>query len=263
MKDFTMKLFLGAASVAGLVATTAPAMADDDWGTLSGYVDVQSDYRFRGISQNDREWAPQASINWSGPDGFYAGTWVSKINWTGVAFLGSTPSLETDFYGGKHFDLGGTDLNVEAYYYAYPDFNKPKFFLATGVLGEASYLEGIVQLSHSFGDLALTVTGAVSPQFSLGGGVGEYIEGTASYPLLDWLSVSANVGHQWVDLAPSDYTHFDLGLTATWRHWALDVRANGTDMGTITCGFYMVTANACTTGVVATLTYNIPDILNP
>ena len=261
MKNLSMKLMLGAVSLAGFAATTAPAFADDlDWGTVSAYVDVQSDYRFRGISQNNRDFAPQASVNWAAPDAFYAGVWTSKTDWLGASPFGATPSLEVDIYAGKHFDLGGTDLNVEAYYYSYPEFNKAKFAALTGVNAEASYFEGIVQLSHSFGSLSLTATGAISPEFSLGGGTGEYIEGTASYPLTDWLSISANVGHQWVDAAPSDYTHFDIGLTATWRSWVLDVRANGTDMDSATCGFYMVTKNACTTGVVATLTYNIADI---
>jgi uncharacterized protein (TIGR02001 family) len=253
-------MMLAAGTLAGLVASTGAAYAD--WGTVSAYVAVTSDYRFRGISQNNRDFAPQGSINWSIPDGFYLGTWVSKVDWTGAAPFGATPSLEVDIYGGKHFDLDGTDLNVEAYYYSYPEFNQPKFAVLTGVNASASYFEGIFQLSHSFGSLALTATGAVSPEFSLGGGTGGYIEGTASYPLNDWLSISGNVGHQWVDAAPSDYTHFDLGLTATWHSWALDVRANGTDMNSATCGFYMVTHNACTTGVVATLTYNIANILN-
>jgi uncharacterized protein (TIGR02001 family) len=265
MTNFSMKLVLGAASLVGLCATTAPALADTDWGTVSAYVDVQSDYRFRGISQNDSNISPQASINWSGPDAFYAGVWASKINWTGVAVCptcNANPTVEIDIYGGKHFDLGGTDLNVEAYYYAYPDANP----LMLGPK-KASYFEGIFQLSHSFGDLALTATGAVSPEFSLGGGTGGYIEGTASYPLFDWLSISGNVGHQWVENAPTDYTHFDLGLTATYRHWALDVRANGTDLNSVGCAFYMPASFAnnsiCTTGVVATLTYNIPDVFNP
>ncbi|MEI9994831.1 MAG: TorF family putative porin [Rhizomicrobium sp.] len=263
MKNLGMKLMLGAASLAGVMASTGAAYADDDWGTVSAYVDVTSDYRFRGISQNAGGFAPQASINWSGPDGFYVGTWISKTNWIGAPIIGGTPSYELDLYGGKHFDLGGTDLNVEAYYYAYPDANSA--FLGPK---KASYFEGIFQLSHSFGNLALTATGAVSPEFSLGGGTGGYIEGTASYPLLDWLSISGNVGHQWVDAAPTDYTHFDLGLTATYRHWSLDVRANGTDLSGSACrNFYMPSANfnsgICTTGVVATLTYNIPDVLNP
>jgi uncharacterized protein (TIGR02001 family) len=254
MKSLGLKLALAAGTLVTL-ATTA-AQADDDWGTVSAYVAVTSDYRYRGISQNNREVAPQASINWSIGDGFYVGTWVSKTDWLGLPIIGGNPSYEADFYAGKHFDLGGWDLNVEAYYYSYPDANK-LIYSST-----ASYFEGIFQLSHSFGDLSLTATGAVSPEWSLGGGTGGYIAGTASYPLTDWLSLSGTVGHQWVDAAPSDYTHFDIGLTATWHSWSLDVRANGTDMNSATCGFYMTTASACTTGVVATLTYNIADILN-
>ncbi len=260
MKNISMKLMLSAATVAGFVASTAPAFADTDWGTVSAYADVQSDYRFRGISQNNRDFAPQASINWAAPDGFYAGTWVSKIDWLGDSPIGATPSLEVDIYGGKHFDLGGTDLNVEAYYYSYPEFNRAKFAAVTGVNATASYFEGIFQLSHSFGSLALTATGAVSPSSAWAAAPAAISRAPRPTPLTDWLSISANVGHQWVDAAPSDYTHFDIGLTATWRSWAFDIRANGTDMDTATCGFYMVTKNACNTGVVATLTYNVADI---
>jgi uncharacterized protein (TIGR02001 family) len=258
MKNLGLKLMLGAATLAGVMASTGAAYAESDWGTVSAYVAVQSDYRFRGISQNDSNIDPEASINWAGPNGFYAGTWVAKTNWSGVAFS----TVEVDIYGGKHFDLGGWDLNVEAYYYAYPDADP-------NILGpkDASFFEGIFQLSHSFGDLALTATGAVSPEFSLGGGTGGYISGTASYPINDWLSISGTVGHQWVQNAPTDYTHFDLGLSATYRHFVLDVRANGTDLNSAGCAFYMPSSLAnnsiCTTGVVATLTYNIPDVFNP
>jgi uncharacterized protein (TIGR02001 family) len=264
MKKLGLNLLLGTASLAGLIASTAAAYADSDWGTVSAYVAVTSDYRFRGISQNAGAVAPQASINWAGPNGFYAGVWASKTDWFGAPIVEANPSVEIDLYGGKHFDLGGWDLNVEAYYYAYPDARPTVFF---GVPDQASYFEGIFQLSHSFGDLALTATGAVSPEFSLGGGTGGYISGTASYPINDWLSISGTVGHQWVQNAPTDYTHFDLGLSATWRHFVLDVRANGTDLDSAGCGFYMPASafngGLCTTGVVATLTYNIPDLLNP
>lgn len=264
MKTIATKLGLAVASIAGVLLSTGAAYADSDWGTVSAYVDLQSDYRFRGISQNDRQPSEQGSINWSGPDGFYAGTWIAKIDWTGNAYCpacNASPTVEVDLYGGKHFDLGGTDLNVEAYYYSYPDANP-------AMLGpkKASFFEGIFQLSHSFGDLALTFTGAVSPEFSLGSGTGGYIEGTASYPINDWLSISADVGHQWVEAAPTDYTHFDIGLTATWRHFSLDARFNGTDLNSAGCDFYMIAntvpgGNECVGGFVGTLTYNIPDVL--
>ena len=82
MKNLT-KLFLGAASLVGLLSTTGgAAVAQDaaaapDW-ALSGYVAATSDYRFRGISQNDRNFAPQGSLTVTGPDGFYVSAWASR-----------------------------------------------------------------------------------------------------------------------------------------------------------------------------------------
>ena len=139
MKNLT-KTLLGALTVAGSFAGNAFAQDATPDFTLSGYAAAQSDYRFRGISQNGKEVTPEASLNLVGPDGFYVGTWAAKTNWGG-----NNPSFEADFFGGKHFDLGGTDLNVEAYYYSYPDFR------AAG--SSASFYETIVQLTHAFGPL--------------------------------------------------------------------------------------------------------------
>ncbi|HUO98759.1 MAG TPA: TorF family putative porin [Rhizomicrobium sp.] len=259
-----LKLTCAAAALLGLGATAyaddtaAAAPAAPDWGKVSAYVAVQSDYRFRGISQNDRNIDPEGSINWSGPMGFYAGTWVAKTNWSGVAYSptdGASPTVEVDLYGGKHFDLDGTDLNIEAYYYSYPDANK------NILLTYASYYETIVQLSHTFDKLTLTATGANSPEWSLHGGTAWYAEGTASYALDDWLSVSGNLGHQWVQRAPSDYTHWDIGATATWKSWSLDVRYIGNDISKANCSFWIGTGTgSCADTVVATLTFNISDL---
>ncbi|HVZ27267.1 MAG TPA: TorF family putative porin [Rhizomicrobium sp.] len=248
-----MKLALAPLSLFGLFSV-APTYAQDaapapDW-TLAGSVAVQSDYRFRGISQSDKNPVPQGALNLTGPDGWYVGTWISQINWQ-LGGENENPSIEWDIYGGKHFDLGGTDLNVEAYEYAYPDAN-------TFGGSDASYFEGIFTLTHAFGPLSLDAVWAISPEFSLGGGTGNYLEGQAVFTVTDWLTVSANVGHQWVDLAPSDYTHADFGATASWNGFALDARYVTTDIGQTNCaGFWMGTKNACSGGFVATLTYNI------
>ena len=159
------------------------------------------------------------------------------------------PQVEWDIFGGKHFDLGdGTDFNAEAYYYAYPAADYPGF--------TASYFEGIFQLSHTFAGLAVTGTWAISPEFSFGTGLGNYISGSFSYPIMDWLSVSANVGHQWVNDLP-DYTHGDIGATVTYKSLSVDARYVTTDLGKTNCGFYMGTNNACAGGFVATVTYNM------
>ncbi|GAA0545521.1 TorF family putative porin [Rhizomicrobium palustre] len=234
-----------------LAAAATPALAADavDYGKLSAYVAVESDYRYRGISQNSKEVTPEASVNWTGPYGFYAGTWLAKTNWGG-----NNPSYELDLFGGKHFDLGGTDLNVEAYYYSYPDYN-------AGTGPKASYFEMQGYLSHTFDKLTLTATGAYSPTWSLNGGTGWYGAGTAAYALTDWLSISGTVGHQWVEKAPTDYTHYDFGATFTYKSWTLDVRYVGNDIKSADCtAFWMATKNACDDTVKANLTYNISDL---
>jgi uncharacterized protein (TIGR02001 family) len=253
MKNLT-KLMLGSLSLIGMATAAAPAAfaqaaAAPDF-SLTGTVDVQSDYRFRGISQSRKNPVPQGSLNLTAPDGFYVGTWVSQINWQ--VGVNNNPRIEWDIYGGKHFDLGdGTDFNAEAYEYAYPEYN-------TFGGPAASYFEGIFTLSHTFGPVALDAVYAVSPEFSLGGGVGNYIEGQAILTLTDWLTVSTNIGHQWVELAPTDYTHEDVGATATWNGFSLDARYVNTSLNKIDCTFYMGTKNACSGGFVATLSYTVP-----
>jgi uncharacterized protein (TIGR02001 family) len=245
-----------AIAAAGLLGTATAAFAEDappaPAFVLSAVIAGQSDYRFRGVSQDSREFTPQGTLTLTGPDGFYASLWTSKTNWGG-----NNPSFELDEFVGKHTDLDGTDLNLEAYYYSYPDNNRGK---PAGPV--ASYYETIGQLTHVFGPLTLTLTGANSPAWSLGGGVGWYVEGTAAWAVNDWLTLSGNVGHQWVGHAPSDYTHYDIGGTAVWKSWSLDARYVSTDITKGACtAFWMATPHACSGGAMVTLSYNIADLL--
>jgi len=255
MKNST-KLLLAAASLAGVCATTA-AFADDapaapSW-SLAGYVDVQSDYKFRGISQNDREPSPQGSLTLSGPEGFYISTWASTIDFD--PSKSGNPYVEVDIYGGKHTDLWGVDWNFMPYYYAYP---AEKY----GAGPNADYFELINQFTKAFGPVTLTGTWAWSPNLAFDGGTGNYLAGMASYTINDWLSVSGNVGHQWAQNAKyvgsRDYTYADIGVTATYKGFALDLRYSGTDLSSAQCSaFYMATTHACAGNFIGTLTYNV------
>lgn len=251
MKNVT-KLFLGAVSLAGVTSVAAPAFAQDApaW-ALTGYVAATSDYKFRGISQNERNFAPQGSLNVTGPEGFYVGAWASQVDFTPGP--GNAPEVELDIYGGKHTDLWGIDWNFEPYYYSYP--SEPGGY-------NADYFEIINQLSKAFGPATLTATWAWSDNLAFNGGTGNYLAGTASYTILDWLSISGNLGHQWAQNAKyagsSDYTYGDIGVTATWKGFALDLRYSGTDLSNAKCGaFWMATNHACAGNVIATLTYNV------
>lgn len=252
MKTLT-RTILCMASLLALSGTSAWA-ADI---TATGAVSLQSDYRFRGISQNGQQPSPEATLNLFGPDGWYAGTWVAKTDWGLGRPSGGTnnPSLEADFYLGKHTSLfdGSADLNIEAYYYAYPDYN------ASGG-PKASFFEGITQISHDLGNNTTAVlTWAISPEYAAGGGTSNYLAGGLSYVVNDWVSVSGNIGHQWVAATPHDYTHADIGMTLIWRALSLDLRYAVTDLGQTGCAFYVATRNACVGGFTSTLTYSVTN----
>jgi len=193
-------------------ASVADTGADQVVGTAA----MTADYRYRGISENSLHMTPQGSVAWSSEGGFYAGTWLSEVDWTGNGHA----FLEVDLYAGKHFDLDGTDLDAEAYYYSYP---------GRGSI-TSNYFEGILHFSHNLGPVAFTFVGAASPEWSNGTGPGFYVAGTGAYPMTDWLTISSNLGHQWVQQAPSGYTHYDFGLTAAERSVSLDLRYIGNDI---------------------------------
>ena len=246
------KLLLGAASVAA-VMTAAPAFADDApaapaW-ALAGTVDIQSDYKFRGISQNDRQPSPQATLNLTGPEGFYVGTWLSTIDFDPGP--SGNPWLEMDVYGGKHTDLWGVDWNLEAYYYGYPAADVPSG-------PHPDYFEMINQFTKAFGPVTAQVTYAWSPDFAFRTGTSSYIAGNLAYTINDWLSISGNVGRQMIDRTSQyNYNYGDIGLTATWKMFSLDVRYSGTDLSSANCSaFYMATTHACSGDFIATLNYN-------
>ena len=187
------------------------------------------------------------------PRGSQVGAWASQVDFDPTS--SNNPEVELDIYGGKHTDLWGVDWNFEPYYYSYP---AEKY----GAGPNADYFEIQNQFSKSFGPLALSGTWAWSDNFPFNGGTGNALYGNATYTILDWLSVSGNLGHQWAQNAKyagsTSYTWGDFGATATYKGFALDLRYSGTDLSGAQCAaFWMATTHACSGGVVATLTYNI------
>ena len=258
MKNLT-KMMLAAASLAGLLSVSLPAVAQDaPEFSLSGSLAVTNDYRFRGISQSDRSAAPQGSLTLTGPDGWYIGAWASTVDFDPTN--SGNPYMELDIYGGKHTDLGGVDWHIMPIYYTYPAGN-----FAPGS-ATADYFELVNQLSYTT-DFGVTAMGtyAFSPELTFGGGTGHYLALNLAYPINDWLSISGNYGHVWAENAAragsSGYNHGDVGVTASYQGFALDLRYTGTDLTRFGCAnFYMTTGNACAGGAVVTLSYTM-DLL--
>lgn len=142
-----MKLRLAASALLGL---SAPAFAQESDPpkpiTISGSVAIVSDYRFRGVSQTDKQMAIQGGITATHKSGAYASLWASNLAGWGT-FGGA--NMELDVVGGYKLPIGGgAALDVGLTWYMYPggaaktDFAEP-YVKLSGTVGPVSALAGV------------------------------------------------------------------------------------------------------------------------
>jgi len=239
-----------ASVVTVILAAGGPARADAGWGSVFGYVDWTTDYRFFGLSESNRQPAVQGGLHWLGPANFYAGVFISQVDFRDFR----NTNIETDFYAGRHFLFDSNDLNVEALYGMYPDSAGHPSYAPPGVIAPTyNFIETSIELAHHFG--ALTVGGkfVFEPSFDRRKGRIESINGSAGYALTPWLSLSADAGRQWSSVM-AERTYWDAGVTARYGwQWTFDLRYYGTDAGRANC----YGMNWCAPALVARLTYNV------
>jgi len=241
-----MRNFLLTFTMLPLVLGGGPARASD-WGHLYGYVDWTTDYRFYGVSESDRHATMQGGLHWAAPDDFYVGVFTSGVDFKDFR----NTSYEVDFYGGRHFYFDDNDLNLEILYGVDPDIAGHPSYAPPGViLPNYNFFEAAGELTHSFGAFNLGGKAILEPRPVSHGGFLWSLNGAATYSLNDWLKVSANVGRQWEKRV--DSTHWDFGVTATWRQqWVFDVRYYGTNISIANC--YHMTW--CQPALVGKITY--------
>ena len=113
---------LGAAVAAALSSGVAAA-------EVTANAAVTNNYIWRGITQTSDQAAVQGGIDWSGGPGFYAGTWLSNVDFDGTA----TSGYEMDVYAGWGGEAGsfGYDLGVISYQYPVtPNFNFTELYVS-------------------------------------------------------------------------------------------------------------------------------------
>ncbi len=183
--------------------------------TVSGSATVVSDYRFRGISQTDKDFAVQGGISVSHQSGVYAGIWGSTID----DYVAGGADQEIDFNAGFRKDLGGTILDVGATYYYYPGAEK----IVPGY--DSDFLETYASLSHTLGPVSAKASVVYAPkQSALSVGAGKednlYVAGdlSAGIPTTP-ITVTAHLGHSF---GPSyltigkNYTDWSVGAAYVW-----------------------------------------------
>jgi uncharacterized protein (TIGR02001 family) len=245
-------LMAGAFAAVALASIPAAVAGDEEgaWGPFTAGATLTSDYRFRGISQSDRGGAIQGWVQYDHASGFFANVWASNIDFT--PFGDNDASVEIDLTAGyTHAFSDATSGTIKGVYYIYPDANDAP--------DDPNYFEIIAGVSHDFGKAAVSGEFAWTPDYYGGNDDAEALTGGVSVPLMDsfaffdgGLSASGHVGYQWFSNS-QDYLFYDLGATATWGIFDVDVRWVGTDISEAECG-----SDICEDGVVLSLTANLP-----
>ncbi len=259
MRTFLRGLGLGCcASLAALIVAT-PALAQEADAppaiTINGTATVVSDYRFRGISQTDKNFAVQGSLTVSHESGFYATVWGSSVDDYVTA---STQShQEIDLIVGFKKTFGGATFDIGALYYVYPksklagdltssDFIEP-YLAISGTVGPVT-AKGTVAYAPKQKALALNQISPSNDNVYLAGDFSAAIPGTP-------LGLTAHIGHSfgpsWLATTGrgNEYTDWGLGATLTYKALTLGVQYVDTD----TTFFTPTGKDAAKGGVVATL----------
>ncbi len=221
------------ASVLALSAAV-PAFAQDTDPpppvTVNATAVLTSDYRFRGISQTDKNAAIQGSITVTHESGFYASVWGSSISSYVTATTNSTQ--EIDLILGWKKTFGGTTVDAGLLYYFYPktgpgvtNFAEP-YLAVTQVIGPVS-AKALVAYAPKQGALALDQrsTSRTSPARE---NLYLALDLTAAIPNTP-ISLMAHVGQSegpsWLSTTGrgNRYTDWSLGASATWKALTLGV----------------------------------------
>ncbi len=266
---------------AGLAASALPtfALADDApapaaaASPITYNIGVVSDYRYRGISQSKLHPALQGGIDYAeGP--FYAGTWLSTIDWVkdsmksynnaqeaatppGLTVSTSGAPVEWDLYGGTKGDIIkdtlSYDVGVLAYVYLGQQFHK---------IGLSNPDTGEFYGALTYGVFTGKVSISATPLFGVPKSKGsQYYDLSANFDLGSGFTLTPDVGYQSItgsvakaaDLSYTDYSltlgkDFGKGLSASLQVIATDAKKAD----------YLTSNNKFTgrTGVVAGVKYS-------
>lgn len=192
---------------ASTVASTA--VVAEDKHSLSANVGLASNYIWRGQTQTSDQAAIQGGVDYSF-GGFYAGTWLSNVNWGGDGY-------EQDWYLGYGFDTGPVGWDVGYILYTYP------------VYDESDFGEIYANLAWTWlnGGLAYTLNSDSPAGFDETGNMYYYIGGSwdvkgmtlaATFGIYDFNSDSALQN----GVANPDYSYIELSVEKDGFKFALD-----------------------------------------
>jgi uncharacterized protein (TIGR02001 family) len=214
------------AKLAGLGAVALALASGTAAAEVSSTITAASDYDFRGITQTALDPAIQASLDWAGESGLYAGLWSSNVDF-GDVDEGSGPNVEVDLllgYAGSFTDSFGYDVGATAYRYFGAGRNVP----------DVDYYE--MHAGLSFAEYASTKVW-YAPDYGNSGESAWYLEANGDIPLPWELGIALHAGYSGGDFWKSDaigldqFFDYSAGLTRSFGHFDFAVKyVDGSDL---------------------------------
>ncbi len=211
-------------------ADAAPAATPEH--QIAYTVTLTSDYRFRGISQTQKEAALQLAADYThAPTGIYVGAFASNIKWIRASGMNipsdQTAPVEIDLYGGIRGDIGSSGLtfDVGAIQYFFPG---ETLKAAAGTAANTSELYGQIGFGPAYAKYSYSLTDT----FATGKSGSFYIDTGINHALTEKLMLNAHVGHQtYKDTGAYNYNYedFKLGLTNDFGYFLGSVAYIGTN----------------------------------
>ena len=211
--------FAALAGVAAAMTVAVPAFAQDAEEeakavTINGTAAVVTDYRFRGISQTDKNFAVQGSITATHESGLYASVWGSSID----EYVAAGGDQEIDLIAGYKKTFGATTVDVGGIYYYYPG--------SAQIVSpyDSDFFEVYGSVSQAFGPVTAKVGANYAPkQSALDYGFGKeenfYMSGSLSAAVPDTgLAFTGTLGHSFTKsflTGGIKYTDWSLGAAYT------------------------------------------------
>ncbi len=204
----------------GLIAAGMLAMASvANAGDFSSTVTAVSDYDFRGVSLSATDPALQASVDFAAENGFYAGAWVSNIDY-GSSFDGD---IELDLYAGFVGETGGgLGWDAGIVWYAYPDSSESLTKSKISDYPEiyASIAKGPFKLKQWYTD---DYAGTSLDEL--------YTEVSATFELPSEFSLHLHAGYNYGQVFSGiEYFDYSVGVSRAVGHFNIGLKVTGTDL---------------------------------
>lgn len=124
-----MKIKIGIIFLLLMMPLASQAQTELLGGEVEFNASLKSDYRFRGVSKTDNDFAAQGGADWYSDSGIYVGAWASNVSDFKSA------DLETNFYVGFATEINGLIYDFGATAYVYPGGIDSRYIEAYGSVG--------------------------------------------------------------------------------------------------------------------------------